>query len=325
MGDVVHRVVVLLLEPVIGYDAVIPPQVFGEAEGPDGAPLYDVTMASLDGRPVTASLGYAITPHGDASLLATADTVVVPGTKIPGPRFGGTIPDDLAAALASIRPGTRLVSICTGAFVLGSAGLLDGRPATTHWKYAEELVRLYPTVELDEAVLFTDDGDVLTSAGLSAGVDLCLHLIRRDHGTEIANRVARHLVVPPWRDGGQAQFIERQVPERPEQSTAPARAWALERLEEPLRVPDLARAAGMSVRTFTRRFRAETGESPTAWLIRQRVHHAQRLLESTDLPVDAVADRAGLGSAASLRAHLRTQAGVSPTAYRRTFRVDEPA
>lgn len=325
MSDAVHRVVVLLLEPVIGYDAVIPPQVFGEAEASDGAPLYDVAMASLDGRPVRSSLGYAITPHGDASLLATADTVVVPGTKIPGPRFAGTIPDDLAAALASIRPGTRLVSICTGAFVLGSAGLLDGRPATTHWKYAEELARLYPAVDLDEAVLFTDDGDVLTSAGLSAGVDLCLHLIRRDHGTEIANRVARHLVVPPWRDGGQAQFIERQVPDRPEQSTAAARTWALERLHEPLRVPDLARAAGMSVRTFTRRFRAETGESPTAWLIRQRVHHAQRLLESTDLPVDAVADRAGLGSAASLRAHLRTQAGVSPTAYRRTFRVDEPA
>ncbi len=325
MSDTVHRVVVLLLEPVIGYDAVIPPQVFGEAEAADGAPLYDVAMASLDGRPVRSSLGYAFTPHGDVSLLATADTVVVPGTKVPGPRFEGTISDDLAAALASIRPCTRLVSICTGAFVLGSAGLLDGRPATTHWKYAEELARLYPAVELDEAVLFTDDGDVLTSAGLSAGVDLCLHLIRRDHGAEIANRVARHLVVPPWRDGGQAQFIERQVPDRPEQSTAVARTWALERLEEPLRVPDLARAAGMSVRTFTRRFRAETGESPTAWLIRQRVHHAQRLLETTDLPVDAVADRAGLGSAESLRAHLRTQAGVSPTAYRRTFRVDEPA
>ena len=325
MADSLHRVVVLLLDPVIGYDAVIPPQVFGQAAGPDGAPLYDVTMASLDGGPVTASLGYAITPHGDASLLATADTVVVPGTQLPGPRFEGTIDDELAAALASIRPGARRVSICTGAFVLGSAGLLDGRPATTHWKYAEEFARLYPAVALDEAVLFTDDGDVLTSAGLSAGVDLCLHLIRRDHGTDIANAVARHLVVPPWRDGGQAQFIERQVPERPEQSTAAARAWALERLEAPIRVPELARIAGMSVRTFTRRFRAETGESPTVWLIRQRVRHAQRLLESTDLPVDAVADRAGLGSAASLRAHLRTQAGVSPTAYRRTFRVDEPA
>ena len=320
-----HRIVVLLLEPVIGYDAVIPPQVFGQAAGPDGRPLYDVAMASLDGRPVTASLGYAIGPHGDASLLATADTVVVPGTQVEGPRRLGTIADDLSAALATIRPGARLVSICTGAFVLAAAGLLDGRPATTHWKYADDFARLYPAVDLDEAVLFTDDDDVLTSAGLSAGVDLCLHLIRRDHGTEVANRVARHLVVPPWRDGGQAQFIDRQVPERPEQSTATARAWALERLEEPIRISELARAAGMSLRTFTRRFRAETGESPTAWLIRQRVWHAQRLLETTDLPVDAVADRSGLGSAASLRAHLRALAGVSPTAYRRTFRVDEPA
>jgi transcriptional regulator GlxA family with amidase domain len=174
-------------------------------------------------------------------------------------------------------------------------------------------------------VLFTDDGDLLTSAGLSAGVDLCLHLIRRDHGTEVANHVARHLVVPPWRDGGQAQFIERQMPERPEQSTAAARTWALERLESPIRISELARATGMSVRTFTRRFRAETGESPTAWLIRQRVSHAQRLLETTDLPVDAVAERSGLGSAASLRAHLRAHAGVSPTAYRRTFRVERSA
>ena len=207
---------VLLLEPVIGYDAVIPPQVFGQADGPDGAPLYDVALASLDGRPVMASLGYGIAPHGDASLLATADTVVVPGTQIPGPRHEGTIPDDLAAALAT-HPARALgwSRSAPGAFVLAAAGLLDGRPATTHWKYAEDFARLYPEVDLDEAVLFTDDGDLLTSAGLSAGVDLCLHLIRRDHGTEIANHVARHLVVPPWRDGGQAQYIERQVPERP--------------------------------------------------------------------------------------------------------------
>jgi transcriptional regulator GlxA family with amidase domain len=320
-----HRVVVLLLEPVIGYDAVIPPQILGQARADDGAALYDVAMASLDGEPVSSSLGYAITPHGDASLLTIADTVIVPGTKVPGPRHDGTVPTDVAEALASLRPGVRLVSICTGAFVLAGAGLLDGRPATTHWKYVDEFVRLYPAVKLDEAVLFTDDGDVLTSAGLSAGVDLCLHLLRRDHGTEVANRVARHLVVPPWRDGGQAQYIERQVPERPEQSTAAARAWALDRLEAPVRVSELARVSGMSVRTFTRRFRAETGESPTVWLIRQRIQHARRLLETTDLPVDAVAARSGLGSGASLRAHLRTHVGVSPTAYRRTFRVDESA
>jgi transcriptional regulator GlxA family with amidase domain len=324
MGHSRHRVVVLLLEPVVGYDAVIPPQVFGQAESRDGRPLYDVAMTSLAGGPVSTSLGYAITPHGDASLLRRAETVVVPGTMVEGPRRHGTMPIELAEALACIRPGTRMVSICTGAFVLAAAGLLDGRPATTHWKYAEAFARLYPAVELDEAVLFTDDGDVLTSAGLSAGVDLCLHLLRRDHGIEVANHVARHLVVPPWRDGGQAQYIERQVPERPDQSTAPARTWALERLGTPLRVAELARVARMSERTFTRRFRAETGETPTTWLVQQRVRHAQRLLETTDLPVDAVAARSGLGSSGSLRVHLRALAGVSPTAYRRTFQAEEP-
>ncbi|WP_151081838.1 GlxA family transcriptional regulator [Nocardioides cynanchi] len=313
-----HRVVVLLLAPLIGYDAVIPAQLLGEAKDADGRLLYDVTMASLDGAPVVTSSGYAITPQHDASALRTADTVVVPGTQIPGPRTDGTIPAYLATALATIRPGTRLVSICTGAFVLASAGLLDGRRATTHWEYADHLAALYPEVQVDADVLFTDDGDVLTSAGLSAGVDLCLHLLRADHGSEVANRVARHCVVPPWRDGGQAQYIERHVPSPAGESTAGARAWALERLDAD--VPALARQAGMSLRTFARRFREETGVSPGAWLIQQRVRHAQRLLEATDLPIDDVADQAGLGTAASLRAHLRTHAGVSPSAYRRTFR-----
>jgi transcriptional regulator GlxA family with amidase domain len=173
-------------------------------------------------------------------------------------------------------------------------------------------------VSVDPGVLFTDDGDVLTSAGLSAGVDLCLHLLRRDHGSEVANAVARHCVVPPWRDGGQAQYIERHVPSPVGESTAAARAWAAEHLGTD--VPALARRAGMSLRTFTRRFRDETGQSPGAWLIQQRVRHAQHLLEATDLPIDEVAEQAGLGTAASLRAHLRTQAGVSPSDYRRTFR-----
>ena len=220
------------------------------------------------------------------------------------------------------RSGTRMVSICTGAFVLAAAGTLSGRPATTHWKHADDLAALYPDVLLDADVLFTDDGDVLTSAGLSAGVDLSLHLIRRDHGSEVANRVARYCVVPPWRDGGQAQYIERQVPTRPDESTAEARAWALEHLEAD--VPTLARRAGMSLRTFARRFREETGQSPGAWLIQQRVRHAQHLLEETDLGIDTVASRAGMGTAASLRTHLRTHAGVSPAAYRRTFRGTGP-
>jgi len=313
-----HRVVVLLLEPLIGYDAVIPVQLLGEARDASGRPLYEVTMASLDGRPVTTSSGYGVVPQGDASALRTAETVIVPGTQLPGPRTDGTISEDLLAALRSVRRDARMVSICTGAFVLAAAGLLDDRPATTHWEYADRLAELYPRVRADPGVLFTDDGDVLTSAGLSAGVDLCLHLIRRDHGSEVANRVARHCVVPPWREGGQAQFIERQVPERPDESTAAARHWALSHLDAD--VPTLARRAGMSERTFARRFREETGQSPGAWLIQQRVRHAQHLLEATDLPVDRVAAQSGMGTAASLRAHLRTHAGVSPAAYRRTFR-----
>jgi transcriptional regulator GlxA family with amidase domain len=313
-----HRVVVLLLEPLIGYDAVIPVQLLGEAKDAAGRPLYDVTMASLDGGPVRTSSGYAIAPQHDASALATADTVVVPGTQVPGPRTDGTISDELLTALRSVDRRTRMVSICTGAFVLAAAGLLDDRPATTHWEYADQLTALYPQVRLDADVLFTDDGDVLTSAGLSAGVDLCLHLIRRDHGSEVANRVARHCVVPPWRDGGQAQFIERHVPERPHESTAAARHWALEHLGAD--VPTLARRAGMSERTFARRFREETGQSPGAWVIQQRVRHAQHLLEATDLGIDDVAERAGMGTAASLRSHLRAHLGVSPAAYRRTFR-----
>ena len=319
MGSV-HRVAVLLLPPTIGFDASIPVQLLGSAEDDRGAPLYDVQMVSLDGEPVPTSNGYAIVPTGDATTLAQADTVIVPGTRLAGPRFDGVLPDDVAAALAALRPGVRLVSICTGAFVLGAAGVLDGRPATTHWQHTAAFRRLYPRVRLDEDLLFVDDGDVLTSAGLAAGMDLCLHLVRRDHGTAAANRVARYCVVPPWRDGGQAQFIERPVPAAGSESTAYARQWALEHLDQPLDVARLAAEARMSVRTFNRRFREETGHSPGAWLIGQRVEHARHLLEATDLPVDAVARRSGLGSGASLRQHLRATLGVSPLAYRRTFR-----
>lgn len=318
-----HRVVVLLLAPLVGYDAVIPAQLLGESRDAHGRRLYDVTMASLDGRPVLTTSGYAIAPQGDASVLAEADTVVVPGTRLAGPRSDGTLPDEVVGALASVRPGTRLVSICTGAFVLAAAGLLDGRTATTHWEYADQLAAMHPRIRVDADVLFTDDGDVLTSAGLSAGVDLCLHLLRSDHGAEVANTVARHCVVPPWRDGGQAQYIERQVPVADHRSTATARQWALQHLDAD--VPALARQASMSLRTFTRRFREETGLSPGAWLIAQRVRHAQHLLEATDLTIDDVATRAGLGTAASLRSQLRAHAGVSPSAYRRTFRVESTA
>ncbi len=316
-----HRVAVLALDVVIGYDMVIPPTVFGEATGRDGNPLYDVRVCGLDKSPVRVLAGYTIVPDHGAEILAEADTVIIPGTRLSGARREGTLPDEVAAALATVPPHARLMSICTGAFVLGAAGVLDGRPATTHWAHAEEFRRLYPAVELDEDVLFVDDGDVLTSAGLGAGVDLCLHVVRSDHGSEVANRVARYCVVPPWREGGQSQFIDRHVPESDADGTAPARAWALRRLHEPLGLAELAAQARMSVRTFSRRFRAETGQSPGSWLTQQRIRHAMHLLESTDLAVDAVADRAGLGTGASLRQHMRAAHGVSPLAYRKTFRA----
>ena len=319
-----HRVAVLALPPVIGYDLVIPPLVFGEANEPGCPPRYEVSVVGLEPGELRTTRGYGIVPAAGPEALHDADTVVVPGTMIPGPRTDGTLPEQVRDALTAVRPGARWMSICTGAFVLAAAGLLDGRRATTHWSHAEKFRALSPRVDLDEQALFVDEGDVLTSAGLAAGMDLCLHVVRTDHGSEVANHVARYCVVPPWREGGQAQFIEQPVPEPAVDSTAPVRDWALQHLAEPLDIATLAGHARMSVRTFTRRFRAETGSSPGAWLATQRVRHAQRLLEATDLPIDEVAVRAGLGTSTSLRQHLRRVADVSPSAYRRTFRTNAP-
>jgi transcriptional regulator GlxA family with amidase domain len=315
-----HRVAVLLLPPVIGYDATIPMQLLGSATDEQGRALYDVRMVGLSGDPVPTPSGYALVPMSGAGALGEADTVIVPGTRLAGPRTDRSLPTDVREALATVRPGARLVSICTGAFVLAATGVLDGRPATTHWAHADAFRALYPAVRLDENLLYVDDGDVLTSAGLAAGVDLCLHLIRRDYGVAAATRTARYCVVAPWRDGGQAQFIERPVPGRGEDGTAYAREWALAHLAEPLDVARLAGEARMSVRTFNRRFRDETGRSPGAWLVERRVDHARHLLETTELPVDDVARLSGLGSGASLRQHLRAAIGVAPLAYRRTYR-----
>jgi AraC family transcriptional regulator, transcriptional activator FtrA len=213
-----------------------------------------------------------------------------------------------------------VASICTGAFVLAQAGLLDGRRATTHWAYAERLAERYPAVTVNPGVLYVDEGDVLTSAGVAAGIDLCLHLVRRDHGAEVANAVARRIVVAPHRDGGQAQFVEAPLPVGEGRGLEATRAWAARRLREPLTVAAMARHAACSERTFARRFRAETGTTPLQWLLGQRVLHARRLLEATDLPVEDVADAAGFGTAASLRSHFRRATATTPLAYRRTFR-----
>ncbi|KUF19688.1 GlxA family transcriptional regulator [Streptomyces silvensis] len=318
-----HRVVVLALDGVIPFELGIPQRIFGRARNAAGRPLYSVVTCSVrPPGPVRTDADFAILTEHGPEALAAADTLVVPASYELGPVYEeGRLTDELAAALARLRPGTRLVSICTGGYVLAAAGYLDGRPATTHWSSAEHFQRLFPAVDVDADVLFIDDGDVLTSAGVAAGLDLCLHLVRRDHGTAVANEVARRTVVPPHRDGGQAQYIRRPVPEPQVATTTTARAWALGRLHEPIQLRDMAEQEAMSVRTFTRRFREEAGVSPGQWLTRQRVERARHLLESSDLSVDQVARDAGFGTAQSMRQHLQTALGVTPTTYRRTFRA----
>ncbi|MGW1890018.1 GlxA family transcriptional regulator [Streptomyces sp. NPDC002004] len=322
-----HRVVVLALDGLLPFELGIPRRIFGLARDSAGRPLYDVVTCSVrPPGPVRTDADFAILVERGPEALATADTVVVPASYELGPVFDeGRLTDELAAAFTHLRPGTRLVSICTGSYVLAAAGFLDGRPATTHWSSAEHFQRLFPQIAVDADVLFIDDGDVLTSAGVAAGIDLCLHIVRRDHGTAVANEVARRTVVPPHRDGGQAQFIRRPVPEPQIATTATARSWALGRLHEPLQLRDMAEQESMSVRTFTRRFREEVGVSPGQWLTQQRVERARQLLESSDLSVDQVARDAGFGTAQSMRQHLQTALGVTPTAYRRTFRTAAPS
>ena len=319
-----HRVIVLALDDVIPLDLGVPARVFNEALDDDGNRLYEVVTCSIGGRPVSTNADYALSVQYDELALRTADTVVI-ATQEPTTQMlqSGTLPPEVTAALALVRPQTRIVSLCTSAFILAAAGLLDGLSATTHWALADDFTRLFPQVELDPNVLFVDNGRILTSAGAAAGIDLCLHLVRRDFGAAVASGAARRCVVAPWREGGQAQFIERTVPRQADSSTTRTRQWAVTRIDETLALADLAAHANMSVRTFTRRFTAETGVSPNQWLIQRRVEHARELLELSDLPIDRIASAVGFNSATLLRKHLQSTLGVSPTLYRRTFRVPE--
>ncbi|MGQ4382081.1 GlxA family transcriptional regulator [Streptomyces sp. SAS_270] len=318
-----HRVVVLALDGLLPFELGIPHRIFGRAKDTEGRLLYEVVTCSIrPPGPVETDGDFAILVENGPEALAGADTVVVPASYELGPVFEeGVLTGELAAALAHIRPGSRLVAICTGGYVLAAAGYLDGRPAATHWADAEHFQQTFPKIKVDADVLFVDDGDVLTSAGVAAGLDLCLHLVRRDHGAAVANEVARRTVVPPHRDGGQAQYIQRPVPEPQLATTTVARAWALGRLHEPIQLRDMADQESMSVRTFTRRFREEVGVSPGQWLTGQRVERARHLLESSDLSIDQVARDSGFGTAQSMRQHLQAALGVTPTAYRRTFRA----
>ncbi|MDX3076060.1 GlxA family transcriptional regulator [Streptomyces sp. NPDC088354] len=317
-----HRVAVLVQHGVIPFELGIPHRIFGGARTPDGTDLYEVRTCTPGGPGlVRAEADFEIAvPHGP-EILEEADTVIVPAAhEHDSAHSDGRLSPGLAAAFARIRPGARLVSICTGSYFLAAAGYLDGLRATTHWSSTEHFQRLYPRVRVEPDVLYVDNGHILTSAGVASGIDLCLYLLRRDHGSAVANASARRTVVPPHREGGQAQYVQRPVPEPQLATTATARAWALSRLDRPLTLRELAGKESMSVRTFTRRFREEVGISPGQWLVQQRVERARHLLESSDLSVDQVARDAGFGTAASMRQHLQAALGVSPTAYRRTFR-----
>lgn len=319
---VAHRVVVLALDRVVPFDLGIAARVFGAAYDAAGRPLYDVSTCSVAGRSVRTSADFSVVVDQDERAIRSADTVVI-ATQEPEGRLleVGELDAGVLAALALVRPEARVVTICTGSFVLAATGLLDGLAATTHWGYAQTFAAVFPRVEVRPDVLFVDNGRLLTSAGGAAGIDLCLHVVRRDHGAEVANAAARRCVVPPWRDGGQAQFIEHPVPELSDASTVATRQRVLRELQKAWSLADLAQHAQMSVRNFSRRFRAETGMSPSQWIIQQRVDRARVLLETTDLPVEDVAAAAGFGSATLLRQHLKTALGLSPLTYRRTFQA----
>jgi transcriptional regulator GlxA family with amidase domain len=314
-----HRVVALCLDGLVAFDLAIPAHAFGLASNAEGTPLYEFSTCSPGGLELSTTTGYAVRPQAGLTALEGADTVVVPAYF----DLFSPPPEEATAALWEVAArGARVLSVCTGAFALAHAGLLDGRRATTHWAFAAELASRFPAVEVDAAALYVDAGEVMTSAGLSAGIDLCLHVIREDCGAAVGERVARHMVAAPHREGGQAQFIERPraVAEGTDGSLEATRRWASERLAEPLDVTAMSRHASVSPRTFARRFREETGTTPLQWLLTQRVQEARRLLEETDLPIDAVAWRAGFGNAASLRDHFRRVTATTPSAYRRSFR-----
>lgn len=316
-----HSIAVLALDNVIAFDIGAPPQIFHAARGQEGQRLYQVQTCTPGSRPVRSSAGFTVMPEHGLELLAKADTILVAGVDDDAPvLLEGSLDEPVRDALRSAaQRNARVMSVCTGAFVLAAAGLLDGRRATTHWAHTDTFRELFPSVDLDPDVLFVDEGPVLTSAGVGAGIDLCLQVVRSDHGSATANMAARLCVVPPWRAGGQSQYIVLPAAEVADTSTAAVRLWALEHLDEPLSLQMLAAHARMSVRTFTRRFRQETGLSPAKWITQQRVERARHLLETTDLVIDQVARHSGFGTGAALRQQMGITLGMAPSAYRATF------
>ncbi|MGW5920605.1 GlxA family transcriptional regulator [Nocardia fluminea] len=314
-----RSVSVLAYDGMTAFEAGIVIEVFGLTWPDIEQPWYELKICTETPDPVRVIGGATMTsPYGLAEFAA-ADTVVVPSVADPRARTSPELIDALRRAHSN---GSRIVSICSGAFALAAAGLLDGRRATTHWRYADLLRERYPSVEVDPEPLYTDEGDILTSAGCAAGLDLALHLVRNDLGSSVANAVARRLVIQPHRAGGQAQYIESPMP--PEPGDAPiarSLSWALEHLADPIGVPDLARVAGLSPRTYLRHFVRETGTTPSKWLIAQRIQAALAMLENGDAPIEEIATAAGFATPVTFRHHFTRAVRTSPSSYRRTFRT----
>jgi AraC family transcriptional activator FtrA len=313
-----HRRVAALAYDGLGtFELGIVSEVFGLPRPEMGPHWYRFRVCSLERGPLRATGGLLLQARGGLGHLARAGTIIIPGWRIhemPHPSF-------VAALQRAHARGARLVSICSGVFALAATGLLDGRRATTHWRYVETLRSRYPRIRVEPDVLYIDEGSILTSAGSAAGIDLCLHVVRRDWGTEVANQVARRLVVPPLREGGQAQFAAGPIVPEASRGLARILEWAQAHLDRALTVDELAAQANMSGRTFARRFKRETGTTPHRWLTHQRILTAQRLLEQSDRPIDWIAESVGLQTAPTLRAHFRRILQTTPTAYRRAFFV----
>jgi transcriptional regulator GlxA family with amidase domain len=318
-GSLPRTVAAVANQGVLTFDLAVPCEVFGYDRSDIVRPWYRFFVVAADPPPLRTNTGFTMDTPYRIEDLERADTIVIPGwsdTETP------PSPELISALQSAYERGARLVSICIGTFVLAATGLLDGRTVTTHWRHADQLQQRFPKLKVDPRVLYVEDGRLFTSAGTAAGIDLCLHLVRLDYGYEIANTVARRIVMPPHREGSQAQYIEQPVtPEALGGGVKAACDWALRHLSVDITVKQLAREAAMSPRTFARRFREVMGLTPHDWLLRQRIRLVQRYLESTDDPVELIAEKAGFGSAATLRHHFQERLEVSPLAYRRTFRA----
>jgi transcriptional regulator GlxA family with amidase domain len=318
------NVAVVVLDGFAPFELGVVCEVFGTDRTGEGLPRYEFAVVAGEPGPLRSEVGFSLATSFGLDRLEMADLIVVPACGDLRCRREEW-PEPLLAALRSaIDRGSRVLSVCTGAFVLGAAGLLDGRRCTTHWRHADRLARMYPAAKVDPSVLYVDDEPVITSAGTAAGIDACLYLVRKEQGSRVANAIARRMVVPPHRDGGQAQYIERPVAEPACDTLGNVIEWMQRNMDRPVTIAEVASLAAMSPRTFARRFVQETGTTPLRWLTGQRVLFAQQLLEDTDETVDVIADRAGFGNAATFRHHFRVWRATTPDAYRRAFRAGAP-